>query len=210
MQVFLLLLALSIDVFAASFSCGMGGIRIRLLPAVCISMVCSAVLAFSLSIGTLIDRVITDKYTTIICFLGLFLVGMVKIVEYLIKVYIKKNKQVRKQIRFKFKQLNIVLQIYNNPQLADMDESDEMSIKESIFFALAMSMDGLFGGIGAAFLKINITATVLINFVISFILILAGYYVGEKTSAKIEKDVGWISGALFLLLAFRKLLFSRP
>jgi putative sporulation protein YtaF len=200
-----LLVALSIDVFVASFSCGMGKIKIGWLPAICISTICSAVLALSLSIGTALDFLIDEKYTTVLCFVGLFSIGLVNILEYAIKAYIKKYKQVQKQITFKFKEINMVLHIYNDPQAVDTQHSEAMTIRGSIYFALAMSLDGLFGGIGAAFLKINIPVTIAINFAISLVLIMVGYFMGEKTAQKSEKDFGWLSGALFLVLAFRKL-----
>lgn len=206
MQIIILLVALSIDVFVASFSCGMGKIKIRLIPAICISSVCSGILALSLTIGTFIDGVIDEKYTTIMCFWGLFLIGFVKMVEFGIKTYIKKYKQIKKQIHLKFKQLNLVINIYNNPQSADADNSKDMSVSESVFFALAMSVDGLFGGIGAAFLKINIPITIAINFIIGLALVIAGHYMGDRTSRKTDKDFGWLSGALFIILAFRKII----
>jgi putative sporulation protein YtaF len=206
MQIIIFLAALSLDVFVASLACGMDHIRIKLLPAICISATCSVILAISLIIGTFLDGIIDERYTSLLCFLGLLIIGVVKIVENLIKAYIKKHDKIQKSYHFSFTNLNFILSIYNNPVNADMNHNSVMSPLEGFFFALVMSVDGLFGGIGAAFFKMNIVVTVLINFIIGLAAILLGEYLGRKACLKTKKDFGWLSGALFVFLAFQKLI----
>lgn len=206
MQIFLLIIALSIDVFLACVACGTEKIKIDNKTALCISGICSGVLFLSLTTGSLLDGVIKENYTGLLCFLGLFLVGVFKLSEYGIKVYIKKHKFLCKRVKITFSQLNFILSIYNNPVMADKDHSSVMSVAEGIFFALAMSMDGLFGGLGAAFLGINVWLTTLLNFIIGFAAVRIGSAAGRNAVRKREMDLSWVGGILFVILAFTKIL----
>lgn len=205
MQTFLLIVALSIDVFLASVACGAEQIKIEKKTALCISTVCSGVLFLSLAMGNLLDGVIKEKYTVYLCFAGLLLIGVFKLAEYGIRAYIRKHKFVCKRVKITFSQLNFILSIYNNPVMADKDRSSVMSVTEGVFFALAMSLDGFFGGLGAAFLHINVVETVLMNFFLGYAAVRAGSLAGMRAAVRREGDYSWIGGALFVLLAFSKL-----
>lgn len=199
-------MALSIDVFLASAACGAEQIRIEKKTALCISAVCSGVLFLSLAMGNLLDGVIKEKYTVYLCFAGLLLIGVFKLAEYGIRAYIRKHTFVCKRVKITFSQLNFILSIYNNPVMADKDRSSVMSVTEGVFFALAMSLDGFFGGLGAAFLHINVVETVLMNFFLGYAAVRAGSCAGMRAAVKREGDYSWIGGALFVLLAFSKIL----
>ena len=111
-----------------------------------------------------------------------------------------------KQVKMKFSQLNFIISIYNNPVAADKDCSATMSVTEGIFFALAMSVDGFFGGLGAAFLDISIAGTVCLNLVFSALAVLGGSAVGKYAADRCKRDYSWIGGVLFVVLAFSKIL----
>lgn len=206
MQAVLLILALSIDIFIACAACGAEHITIGNRTALCVSGICSGVLFFSLTVGMLLDGVLKEENTTVLCFVGLFLVGAFKLIEYAIHAYIRKHRFLWKRVKISFSQLNFILNIYNNPVAADKDRSSTMSAQEGIFFALAMSLDGLFGGLGAAFLDLNLWGTVALNFLFSFLAVRFGSSLGRRVAAGKDRDISWLGGALFLGLAFSKLL----
>lgn len=205
-QTILLIIALSIDLFLACVACGTEKIKIEKKAALCISGICSGVLLLSLTAGAFFQGIIAEQYTDWICFAGLFLVGAFKLGEYLIRAYIRKNTFLCKRIKISFSQLNFILSIYNNPVVADRDHSESMSVSESVFFALAMSMDGLFGGLGAGFLDMNIGVTTVLNFAVGFLAVQAGSYAGRCAALRSDMDLSWIGGVLFLILAFGKIL----
>lgn len=205
MQIILLIVALSIDVFFASVACGAEHIKIGRKTALCISAVCSGVLFLSLIMGSLLNGVVVERYTTLFCFAGLLCIGVFKLAEYAIRAYIRKHKFLCKRVKITFSQIHFILSIYNNPVMADKDHSSVMSVSEGIFFALAMSFDGFFGGLGAAFLGIDIWWTVLGNFLLSFCAVRAGSALGRRVSTYRERDFSWLGGALFVLLAFSKI-----
>ena len=132
--------------------------------------------------------------------------GLFKLIEYVIKRYIKKHKFLCKRVKITFSQLNFILSIYNNPVMADRDHSSVMSVSEAVFFALAMSMDGLVGGLSAGLLNINVPFTILCNFLVGFLAVKAGSAIGMQAALKRETDISWLGGALFVALAFSKVL----
>ena len=90
--------------------------------------------------------------------------------------------------------------------IADQDKSSNMSVAEGVFFALAMSLDGFFGGLGAAFLGIRIWQTILLNFALSFFAVQAGVFAGRKLTQYKKRDLSWVGGVLFVALAVSKLM----
>ena len=77
---------------------------------------------------------------------------------------------------------------------------------EAVFFALAMSLDGMFGGLGAGFTGKNIFFTVMGSFVVSFCAVLCGCRIGMQASKRWKTDVSWLGGVLFVILAFQKII----
>ena len=203
-QILMLIAALSVDVFLASAACGAERIRIGGKTALAISAVCSGVLFLSLAAGTLLGGVIRERYATMLCFAGLLLVGLYKLAECGVRAWLKRHRFLHKQFKVTFSQIKFILNIYNDPVKADRDHSSVMSVQEGVFFALAMSFDGLFGGLGAAFLGIDIRRATLGNFILSFLAVCAGSALGRAAAGR-ERDLSWLGGALFVVLAFSKL-----
>ncbi len=206
MQIVLLVLALSVDVFVASMACGAEHISIEKKTALCISLVCSGVLFLSLVAGNLLHGILRKETAEFLGFVGLLAVGIYKLTEYGVKVYIRKHKFLCKRIKITFSQVQFILSIYNNPVEADKDRSATMSVAEGAFFALAMSLDGLFGGLGASILGINIWMTTMVSLLLGYAAVEAGSYLGRHIASCSKKDFSWASGALFVILAFRKVL----
>ncbi len=206
MQTLLLVTAFSVDVFLACAACGTEKIQIKNAAALTISGICSGVLLFSLLAGNLLGGMIKESYTEILCFLGLFLIGIFKLAEYVVKRYVKKHKFLCKRVKITVSQLNVILSIYHNPVMADMDHSSVMSVSEAVFFAFAMSLDGLFGGLSAGFLDIGIAAAVVCNFLAGILAVKAGSALGMRAALKKDMDISWVGGTLFVALAFSKVL----
>lgn len=206
MQIVLLIVALSIDVFVASMACGTEHITIGKRTALCISGICSGVLFLSLVAGNLLQGILREEYAKWFCFWGLFLVGAFKLAEYAIKSYARRHAFFCKRIRITISQVQFIFSIYNDPVVADKDHSASMSVPEGIFFALAMSLDGFFGGLGASFLGINIWLTGILNFLLGYAAVRAGSRLGERLTKRCRKDFSWVGGLLFVCLAFGKIL----
>ena len=205
MQTVLLIVALSVDVFLASMACGTERIYIGKKTALCISGICSGVLFLSLMAGVLLHGVIKETYTMALGFAVFLVIGIFKLSEYGVKRYIKKHTFLCKRVKITFSQLNFILSIYNNPVMADKDRSSVMSVSEGVFFALAMSLDGCFGGLGAALLETSLIGAVLLNLILSFVAVRVGNVLGRRAANVRECDFSWVGGVLFLVLAVSKI-----
>ena len=131
MQVILLIIAVSVDVFVACVACGSEQIKIGSAAALCISTVCSGILGISLYAGMALQGVLLKKYALYLSFFGLLAVGIFKLTEYAIRKYIERHKFLCKKVKISFSQLSFILSIYNNPVMADRDHSERTPAHEA-------------------------------------------------------------------------------
>lgn len=202
----LLVTALSIDAFWASFAYGSNKIEIPFLSVTIINVICTSVLAVSLFLGSVIGPYIPNNLTSGICFTLLFVLGTVKLFDNWIKAFIRKHNKLNKELKFSMFNINFVLNIYANPEEADRDCSRVLSPLEAASLAIAISLDGLAAGFGVGLVKISFTEVVLFSFLIGMAAIMLGGYIGKKIAEKLSYNISWLSGALLLILAFIKLL----
>ena len=94
--------------------------------------------------------------TRIICFVSLFLLGFIKFLDYGIKAYINRHCCIRRNLSFSLSGLKVIVNIYGDPMAADVDGSQSLGWKETVFLALAMSIDSLVAGTMAALLDIPV------------------------------------------------------
>lgn len=203
-NIFLLVSALCIDTFVASTAYGTEGIHLSGKQIAVINGICSICLGISLMFGSLLDSWIPETFTKEICFFSLLFLGCFKLTDSSIRQYLRHHKSVDKKICFAFSQLRFIINIYSDPMEADADRNQLLSWKEVIFFSLAMSIDSLVAGTMAAFLKISIPLTVACAFVMGELFTYLGLYLGRKISSRCPRDLSWIGGILFIVLAAAK------
>ena len=197
--------ALSADAFAASFAYGSNKIKIPFLSAQIINLICCAILGLSLLAGCGLKQFIPNWLTAIISFILLLIMGLSKLLDSLIKSLIRKYSRQSRNLSFSVKGLHMVLSIYADPQKADRDNSQTISAAEAASLALALSLDGLAVGFGAALVDINIIAVVICSLVTNTAAICLGCRLGNKAAQKLPWNISWISGAILIILAVSKL-----
>lgn len=205
LEAFLLVTALSIDAFAASFGYGTDKIKIPFSSTMTISAVCTAITALSLGAGWILRAVLPDGATTAFCFFILFAIGVVRLFDSSIKAFIRKRRRIDQKIKFTLFHLQFILNIYADPGEADRDSSRTLSAKEAAVLAVALSLDGLAVGVGAAIADVNIPAVMAISLAMNTLAVPAGAALGNKVAEKAPCDLSWLSGLLLILLAFLKL-----
>lgn len=205
LQILVLCLALCMDEFVASIAYGADGISINWKETGVMNGICSACLGAALCFGTALTAVVPENLTKAICFTSLFILGAIRLADSLIKNYINHHYEVRKDIHFSFSQLQFIISIYGNPTAADSDHSQTLSMKETVFLAFAMSIDSLVAGTFAAFLKVHILPTMLAAFLIGVAAMGLGQLLGRKIASRLSWNLSWLSGVLFIVLAFSKL-----
>ncbi len=198
--------ALSTDALIASLAYGSNKIKIPLISLQVISFLCTIILGISLLLGTCARQYIPGGFLRFVSFGILFILGIVKLLDNVIKSLIDRHKIIKKQIRFNFLNLNFILSIYANPKEADVDESKILSPKESLSLAVALSIDNMAAGIGAAISGISIPAVLTASLLLSMLAVKSGELLGNKLSDKIPFQLSWLSGGILITLAFLRLI----
>ena len=206
LQAILFCLALCTDTFVAGMAYGADGVDIDGKKTALMSAVSTACLGAALGFGTLLRTLVPERTARLVAFVSLFLLGCIRLSDSLIKNYINRRCGVRKDIHFSFSRLRFILSIYGNPAEADADRNRVLSMKEAVFFGLAMSIDSLTAGTFAAFLHLPAGFTLAVCFLVDLAAQAGGQFLGRRLASRSRRDLSWAGGLLFLALAFGRLL----
>ena len=201
----LLVVALSMDAFVASFAYGTSKIKIPFKSAIVINVVCSAILGIALFAGSLIGKFIPSIFTTSICFAMLLMLGLAKLFDSTLKALIGPGGSLSRNYQFKVSDFRFFLNVCIDSTAADVDNSLVLSPKESFSLALALSLDGLAAGFGTGLVAVNIGQIIIFSLLINMVAILLGCLIGNKVAEKTDLNLSWLSGATLMVLAFLKL-----
>ena len=197
--------ALSLDAFAAGFSYGAGRIRIPLSSVVVIDAICSISVGATLLLGSLLKNHIPVRLTGMVCFVILFLLGLVKLLDGITKSVIRKYGAISSNIRFSFCNFRFVLSLYADPECADIDHSKTISPREAAALAVALSLDGCAVGFGTALGNVNGIAVFFCSLVTEALAVICGVHLGNKAAGKLSCNLSWAGDLILLILAFVKL-----
>ena len=203
-HILVLVLALCMDTFVASMAYGANKVHITWEKIVVMNAICSGCLGIALAAGSVLDGLVPESMTRMVCFISLFLLGVVKLLDYTIKKYINRHVSLHKGITFSFSGLRIIVNIYGDPMAADWDHSQSLLWKEVLFLSFAMSIDSLIAGALSAFLEIPVGLTMGTALIMGIVMMYAGLFLGRKLASRCKCDLSWISGVLFMILAVTK------
>lgn len=204
-DIFILVLALSTDSFVASVAYGANRLRISFAKVIAVNLICSGCLGAALLFGSVLHGLVPEVFAKGLGFACLFFLGIIKLLDYSIKKYINNHVNVRKDLTFSISGLSIIINIYGNPMAADWDESKSLSWKETVMFSLAMSIDSLVAGSLSGFLLIPPGLAAFVSLLVGVLVMYMGLFLGHELAARKNWDLSWVSGILFLFLAFGKL-----
>ena len=204
-EALLLASSLSVDAFIVSLAYGSEKIRLPFSSMLMINLICSGILGFSLFLGKWIRPYLSDELSNWICFGILFSIGLIKLLEHAAKALWSHKKSCSKNIRFSFFNIRFVLSIYMDPEKADIDCSQSISIAEATSLAVALSLEGVAVGFGAAVGNMKVLAVFLASLLTDTLAILLGIYLGKALSSRLQLPLSWLSGAILLLMAFQKI-----
>lgn len=206
LEALLLVVALSIDAFVASFAYGTNRIYIPKTSIIVISGICSLMLGISLFVGVIIRPWVPDELIGAICFVLLFAIGGFKLFESSIKNLIRRHQLLHRQVSFSIFQLHVLMQIYTDPKEADYDHSRVLSPTEASLLAISLSIDGLAAGFSAGLTQLNPMLVLALSFLCGAFMVICGSKLGQIIARKSNYDLAWISGLLLIILAFMKVL----
>lgn len=200
LEIFLIVLAVSIDSFITSFSYGISKIKIPMVPALLISGIGSCLLGISMFFAGFISNFIPPYAGKITSALLLFIIGTVSVFSELIKRILRKNKG-KKQLNFNCSGIDFVISLYLDETTADIDGSKSLSVKEAFFLAIALSADNLVTGFSAGLASDNKVLTIAFAFILGLAAICLGSLSGRLFCNGKKCDMSYISGIVLILLA---------
>lgn len=201
---FLLVIALSLDSFLASLAYGSEKIKIPIKSAVLISCIGTLFLGISLYTASFMQYLIPGNLCSIISFLIFFLIGMSSIFQGTIKQFLRTCK--RKKLSFEYSGISFVLDVYLDETRADADHSKLLSLREALYLAIALSIDSLVSGFALGISILHPLPVVVVSFFVGLIAILSGSKLARRAGEMANWNFSWVSGILFLILAFSRIL----
>ncbi len=206
LQSLLLVLSLCLDTFVASIAYGNDKIKIPVISAVLINLVCSLLLAFSLLTGYFFKDFIPYHLASLLSFLILFTLGVYRLFEVFLKKYFNKFLAKNKPLTFKVFDFKFVLEVYANEIKADYDNSKILTGKEAFYLGFALSLDSIAVGFGSSLGNVNYIQVLILSFFIGMISLLFGVYLGKHFRDKIDIELSWLSGVILIVLATMKIM----
>lgn len=194
----LLVAAVSVDAFLASFAYGADKIRIPWLSAMIINIIGTAVLIFSLLASKLAGTAVSPEICRWMGFLILMFIGTASLFQNGLKSLLKKKRE--KKLSFSISGIGFVVSVFLDETCADTDKSKSLSPKEALVLALALSADSLGSGFGAGLSGANITAVCVMSFAAGIAAVAAGSAAGRRIGGD-RPGAAWISGVFLILLA---------
>ncbi len=205
-QLIMLVTALCLDSFAASFVYGAERIRIPAASVAVLSGLSTAVLILSLLLGSGVGHIVPQRLTELFCFLILFLIGFVKLFDGALKSLIRRFPLPEKRLKFSVSQFHFILTVYADPAAANEEDISVLSPSEAFFLGLSLSLDSAAAGFGAGMTAFSLPLITLLSLGLNTASVLLGSCLGKRLASRSSLDLSWLCGLLLIALAFFKLL----
>ena len=195
MTALLLSVSANLDTLAVCISYGLKKVKLSFIGALLISLITSLGTFLSMYLGKIITNFISPKIVTIIGGILLIILGLKIVIDFL-KKYRKSN--TKDLLRHKKVSYGEIL---DNPIKADADNSGDIDIKECITLSIALTLNNLSVGMAASIAGISILLNTLFTFLLTWLNIGLGFYVGNKYASKLVGEYSdLISGVLIIIL----------
>lgn len=204
LNIIFMVIALSVDIFVSCAAYGANQVFLSGKQIAVMNVICSLCMGSALIFGSLVDSWIPEKFTKNICFFSLLFLGSMKLADAGIRRYLRNHRNLHGEVSFGFSQVHFIVNIYSDPMEADRDHNHSLSWKEVLVLSLAMSIDCGLTGAMAAFMKLSAWITMLSLFLTGEIAAYAGIWLGKRISEKCPKDLSWLSGIIFIVMAVIK------
>lgn len=205
-QLIMLVTALCLDSFAASFVYGAERVRIPAASVAVLSGLSTAVLILSLLLGSSVGHIVPQRLTELFCFLILFLIGFVKLFDGALKSLIRRFPLPEKRLKFSVSQFHFILTVYADPAAANEEDISVLSPSEAFFLGLSLSLDSAAAGFGAGMTAFSLPLITLLSLGLNTASVLLGSCLGKRLASRSSLDLSWLCGLLLIALAFFKLL----
>lgn len=188
----LLVIAVCTDGFAAAVGIGSAGIKIPLRSAVIISSVGTLFLCVSAAFAGALKYAVPAELCSWLSFLLLMGLGIFNLFQNFFKNILSRRTA---------KKGNPAMMFFDGAS-ADTDNSKSISAKEALVLSAALSADSVVTGVGAGLGTISLPLLSLLTFGAGLLSIICGERLGRKIVSSLRINLGWLCGAILIILAF--------
>jgi len=201
-SVILLAVAVSLDSLAMGITYGTNQITIPLLSKVILSVVSGFSVFVSMTMGFFLEQRMSSATATTIGGITFVLLGL----YHLWCNYRPVQARILVNIRVPF--LGLVIQVLQEPLLADRDRSQTISGEEAVVLGSALALDAMAAGFGAAMLGLPVVGATISVMVGSYFFITQGLQIGSNlASSWLPKSVlRWLPGTVVLCMGLIKMI----
>ena len=192
---FLLTIAVCTDSFAASVGIGGAGIKVPLRSAVVISLVGTFFLTASAAASEALKLCINSELFGVLSFGLLLGLGIFNLFQNFFKEMILKSP------RFGGEKTSPA-KLFFDGTAADADNSKSISVKEAFALSVSLSADSVVTGISSGSLELNLPLLSAVCFLTGIPAVILGVQLGKKLHSALKINLGWLSGAVLIVLAF--------
>lgn len=185
-KILLLIAAVSADGFACAVGIGSAGIRIPARSAAVISLTGTAFLAFAVAFADIISGFFPQTLCGVISSLLLILLGLFNLFSGV--------------IRRRSSDASPLAMLFDGTK-ADADHSKTISCREALGLAVLLSADSLVTGVSVGLGEIALPPLIIASFVIGFISIILGSFIGKKVVYTGSINLQWICGIILIVIA---------
>lgn len=193
---FLVILALSIDTFVSSFSYGVSNTYYPWYNRFLFSLISALIFILAVYFSSMIYLLVDEKLVSYIGGGILIFIGSVKSLDLFIKAIVKRRKK-RKTVT--------LLLIYVDPQEADLNRSNSLSLKETLLISLVLNFDSVLSGFTISLEENSVFLLFVFSLLLNILMLNSGYFIGNKIGRRIKHDVTWIIGVLLIFLGIKSL-----
>lgn len=188
-----------IDTFLAAAACCNSGIKIPVLSAVVINIICAAVLGLSIAFSDMISEYIPLNICKLCGMAILIALGTMTIAKSLIRSLIRRISN-KGELSLKMGGSPLIVKLYLDDTAADLDHSKYLSPGEAAALALASSLDSAATGLSCGYSHISPVTASAAAFVFGAAALFFGSLMGRKISS-LPHDLSWAGGALLIIFA---------
>ena len=199
------LLAVTLDSLTAGLTYGTRKVRIQPLSYLILICIPALFITAANQLATLLACLLPPQVLPWISFLLLFLLGISKIMESLIRRLAVKHPSLTRNWGCKIKQINIIFTIYLSPEDANIEDLQILSAKEALLLSLALSLDSILVGMAFTTDAVSWVFLFLLAVLFNLLFFLIGYLAGHVLCHLFHVDLSWLSGLLLLFLALQAL-----
>jgi putative sporulation protein YtaF len=201
----LLSLSLSVDIFVAFLAYGARGMRVPKRSVAVTAGLCTLIFLVFALVGAGTQALIPARLARTVSFCVLFLLGATRVFDAAVKAAIRRGKM-NKKVRFQALGIHFLLEVYADPETADLDAGGELLMPEAALLALAMSLDGAAAGFGAGAGGGAVGIMTLCSAAFCLAALLAGLRLGKFVAGRSPVDIAPAGGVMLIALAFLRLL----